>query len=53
VTRTERRMASRTRIGTRGWVIDRLLFSAFVACVAGGTVAVVLWVPSLLAGGVG
>jgi hypothetical protein len=52
VTRTERRMASRTRIGTRGWVIDRLLFSAFVACVAGGTVAVVLWVPSLV-GGVG
>jgi hypothetical protein len=34
-------------------VLDRLLLSAFVALIAGGTAGVVLWVPSLLVGGVG
>jgi hypothetical protein len=48
-----RRAASRARIGTRGWVLDRLLLSLFVALIAGGTAGLMLWVPSLLVGSVG
>jgi hypothetical protein len=53
MTAGERRVASRARIGTRGWVLDRLLLSLFVALIAGGTAGLMLWVPSLLVGGVG
>jgi len=49
----ERRAAKRARIGTAGWVVDRLLFSAAMALIAGGTAGFVLWLPTLFVGGVG
>jgi hypothetical protein len=64
VNAAERRVASRARIGTRGWwaerlaisaaiALIRLAISAAIALIAGGTAGVVLWVPSLLIGGIG
>jgi hypothetical protein len=51
--RAARLAAKRARIGTRGWVADRLIMSGVAALVAGLVVWSWLVVPALMVGGVG